>query len=138
MIDITEKDFSVDQIISRMKGPEVGALVIFLGIVRGLSQGEKIKEMTVEAYEEMARKKMTELEKIAIGRFGVTDISIIHRKGRLNPSENIVLVAASATHRRQAFEACSWLIDELKKTVPFWKKEYTSLGSRWVEDEGGE
>ena len=135
MIEITEEDFSVDKIISTMKKPEVGALVIFLGVVRGLSEKERIEGVTVEAYEEMARKKMTELTEVALGRFKVTDISMIHRKGELGASENIVLVAASAPHRQQAFEACSWLIDELKKTVPIWKKEHYSLGSRWAKED---
>ena len=135
MIEITRDDFSIDEIVSKMKGPETGAFVMFLGVVRGLSEGENIERMTIESYEEMARKTMEELRKNAIEKFKGTDVSMVHRIGDLKPSDNIILIAVSSSHRQEAFEACRWLIDEVKKTVPFWKKEYTSSGTRWVKED---
>jgi len=135
LLSTTEKDFSIDEIVSKMKRPEVGGFVIFLGVVRGLSRGERIERMTVEAYEEMARMEMDKLRKRALEKFKVTEVTIIHRIGDLKPSENIVLVAVSAPHREEAFEACHWLIDEIKKIVPIWKKEKTPSSERWVKED---
>ncbi|MBO3800327.1 MAG: molybdenum cofactor biosynthesis protein MoaE [Candidatus Brockarchaeota archaeon] len=135
MIELTREDISINDIVSQMKRPEVGSIVIFLGTVRGIQKGDRIERMEIESYQEMAIKSMKKLRDIAIEKFGVIDISIVHRIGDLRPLDNIVLIAVSSTHRAEGFEACRWIIDELKKSVPIWKKEYTARGQRWVKEE---
>lgn len=135
MIRITKDEFSVEQILHQMKRPEAGALVSFLGTVKGIVGETKVENLTIESYEEMALEKMEELEEEAVRRFGATDVSIVHRVGTLKPTDNIVFIAVSSPHRQQAFEACRWLIEEVKKTAPFWKKERTASGDRWVEED---
>ena len=135
LIEITKDDFSVEQLIQRMKRPESGAVVSFLGTVKEIVEDSKVDSLTVESYEDMALKKMTDLRDEAIKRFGVADVTIVHRVGTLRPSDNIVFVAVSSSHRQQAFEACRWIIDELKRVAPFWKREHTQAGDRWVKGE---
>jgi len=135
MILITEDDISVDQILREMKAPKVGALVSFLGTVKGEVNGQEVHELVIESYKDMALKEMIELRDEAIQRFDLVDASIVHRVGKLKPSDSIVLVAVSSVDRQRAFEACRWLIDELKKTAPIWKKEQTASGERWVKEE---
>jgi len=119
MIKITENDFSADEVIRKMKKPEVGAVVSFLGIVRD----DNIKKMKIEMYKEMAEKELKKLENNARKRFDVNEIMIIHRYGSLNIGDNIVLIAVSSAHRKDAFRACEYLIDGLKKVAPIWKEE---------------
>jgi len=135
MILITEDDISVDQVLREMKAPKVGALVSFLGTVKGEVDGQEVRELVVESYKDMALKEMIELRDEAIRRFDLVDASIVHRVGRLRPSDSIVLIAVSSANRQQSFEACRWLIDELKRTAPIWKKEQTASGGRWVKEE---
>jgi molybdopterin synthase catalytic subunit len=118
MIEITEKDFLEDEIIRKMKKPEVGAVVSFLGTVRD----DNIKKMKIEIYDEMAEKELEKLEKKARKRFDVDDVMIIHRYGNLKVGNNIVLIAVSSAHRKDAFRACEYLIDGLKKVAPIWKE----------------
>lgn len=135
MIAITKDDFSVEQLIQQMKRPESGAVVSFLGTVKGIVEDSEVNSLTVESYEDMALKKMTDLREEAMKRFGVAEVTIVHRVGALKPTDNIVFIAVSSPHRQQAFEACRWVIDELKKSIPFWKKEHTQSGDRWVKEE---
>jgi len=132
MIEVRRDDFSIDQIVSRMKRPEVGAIVSFLGTVKGIVGDEEVEVLSIESYQEMATKKLLELREEAIDRFGVTDVSIVHRVGKLEPTDNIVLIVVTSPNRQQAFDACRWLIEELKRTTPLWKKETTRSGERWV------
>jgi len=118
MIKITENDFSEDGIIRKMKKPEVGAVVSFLGIVRD----DKIKKMKIERYQEMAEKELKKLENNARKKFDVDDVMIIHRYGNLKVGDNIVLIAVSSAHRKDAFRACEYLINGLKKVAPIWKE----------------
>ncbi|MEW6070753.1 MAG: molybdenum cofactor biosynthesis protein MoaE [Candidatus Thermoplasmatota archaeon] len=119
MIKITSRNFSVEKIIEKTKSSQTGAVVCFLGTVRN----DKIKSMRIECYKEMAKKELRKLEQEAERRFDIHKISIIHRIGKLKVSDNIVLIAVGAEHRAEAFKACKWLIDELKKVVPIWKEE---------------
>jgi len=135
MIAITRDEFSVEQLLKQMRTPESGAIVSFLGTVKGVVEDSKVDSLTVESYEDMALKKMTDLKDEAMKRFGVAEVTIVHRVGHLKPTDNIVFIAVSSPHRQQAFEACRWVIDELKKSVPFWKKEHTQSGDRWVKEE---
>ncbi|HYA21770.1 MAG TPA: molybdenum cofactor biosynthesis protein MoaE [Thermoproteota archaeon] len=132
---MTKEDFSVEQLMQKMKAPESGAIVSFLGTVKGMIGDSSVDSLTVESYEDMALKRMLELKDEAMKRFNVADITIVHRVGTLKPTDNIVFVAVSSPHRQQAFEACRWIIDELKKSVPLWKKEHTQAGDRWVKEE---
>ena len=133
MIRITESDFNVDDEVRQMKTPSVGGIVTFIGTVRGESEGETINRMEIEIYPEMAEKQLRAIRDEAIKRFNVNEVRIIHRFGDLHLGDNIVLIAVSAGHRAEAFDACRYAIDELKKRVPIWKREHTSTGERWVE-----
>ena len=133
MIKITQSDFSVDEEVRQMKTSSVGGIVTFIGTVRGESEGEAIERMEIEIYPEMAEKQLHAIRDEAIKKFNVSDVRIIHRFGDLHLGDNIVLIAVSAGHRAEAFDACRYAIDELKKRVPIWKREHTSTGERWVE-----
>jgi molybdopterin synthase catalytic subunit len=117
---ITRADFSIDELVMKMKKPEIGAIVTFLGVVRG---DAGIKGMNVEVYEKMAVDELKKLEREAHEKFEIEAVEIVHRKGTLNVGENIVVILVGAKHRKEAFRACEYLIDELKKKVPIWKKE---------------
>jgi len=117
---ITKEDFSIDELVRKMKKPEMGAIVTFLGVVRG--EGE-IKGMNVEVYEKMAVDELEKLEREAREKFEVEAVEIVHREGSLKVGDNIVVILVGAKHRKEAFRACEYLIDELKERVPIWKKE---------------
>jgi len=128
MIKITEEDFKIDEMIGMAKHPDAGAVVTFLGIVRN----DGIVGMEIEAYTELA---MQELERIldeALRQFDLTSLDVIHRTGTLAVSDNILLIVCGAPHRKDAFAACAYVIDELKERVPMWKKELSEDGGRWV------
>ncbi|MCU4140569.1 MAG: Molybdopterin synthase catalytic subunit MoaE [Methanophagales archaeon] len=108
---LTEEDFSLDELVARMKKPEMGCIVAFLGIVR---RDDEIKGLNVESDEE-ALKELEALCEEAKEKFGVVDIQILHRKGFLSVGENIVAILVGASHRKEAFKACEFLIDELRK-----------------------
>ena len=133
MIRVTKDDFSIDVELRHLKRPSVGGLVIFVGTVRAESEGQRVDEMEIEVYPEMAEKQLRAIRGEAIDRFGVEDIRIVHRYGDLKIGDNIVLIAVSAGHRAEAFDACRYVIDELKKRVPIWKREHTPQGARWAE-----
>jgi molybdopterin synthase catalytic subunit len=109
-----------------------GAMVSFTGLVRDLNDGEKIRQLVLEHYPGMTEKVLAELEQEAQARWELTATLIIHRVGPLLPDDRIVLVAVASSHRQQAFHACEFLIDTLKTRAPFWKKETTPGGERWV------
>ena len=116
---ITEEDFSIDELVKKLKKPEMGAIVTFLGVVRD----EGIRGMEVDVYDEMADEELAKLERDALEKFEVEAVEIVHRKGSLKVGENIVVILVGAKHRKDAFMACEYLIDELKERVPIWKKE---------------
>lgn len=136
MIRIQEGDFLVDSEVRNLRGKykNTGGIVIFIGTARDISKGKEIKELFFEAFEEMAIKKLEQLRDEAIKKFDILDLEIIHRTGKIDIAENIVLIIAIAEHRKAAFEACEWAIDELKRAVPIWKKEFTTGGDVWVEE----
>jgi molybdopterin synthase catalytic subunit len=121
------------KIIARAKQGEDGAVVIFDGIVRNNTRGRQTLYLEYEAYEEMAKRQMNQLALDARSRFGVRHVTIVHRLGKLDVGESSVLIVVSSAHRAQAFEACRWLIDTLKKTVPIWKKEIFVDGAVWAD-----
>jgi molybdopterin synthase catalytic subunit len=124
-----------DRLLSEAKQGEDGAVVVFDGIVRNNSRGRATLYLDYEAYEEMALSQLRELAKKARERFGVRQVTIVHRLGRLEVGETSVLIVVASAHRAQAFDACRWLIDTLKTTVPIWKKETFVDGEVWAAGE---
>jgi molybdopterin synthase catalytic subunit len=145
LIEVREMDFDVNETIADLIKENVGAVVTFIGTVRGttkLSRANqkkgtvKVKELKYDIYKDMALSKMKEIREKALSEYDIHDIHIIHRTGTLKPTEKIVLIAVSASHRKDAFSACEFAIDELKKIVPIWKKEVTTDSEYWVDSEG--
>jgi len=134
MIEITREDFSVDEIVEGLQPRGVGTVLTFVGIVRGNSKGRAIERIEVEVYHEMALKQLESIRGEAIKLFGVEDVAIIHRFGSLKVSDRIMIIAVAAKHRREAFQACRYVIENIKKRVPIWKKEITVEGDFWVEE----
>jgi MoaE-MoaD fusion protein len=122
-------------IIEAIKRGEDGAVVVFDGIVRNNSRGRATLYLDYEAYEEMADRKMREIASEACTRFGVRQVVIVHRLGRLQIGETSVLIVVASAHRAKAFDACRWLIDTLKRIVPIWKKETFADGAVWAPGE---
>jgi len=122
-------------ILTAIKRPEDGAVAIFDGIVRDNSRGRRTLYLDYTAYEPMALQQMEQLAQQALSRFAIRDVRIVHRLGRLQIGESSVYIAVAAAHRAAAFDACRWLIDTLKTTVPIWKKEYFQDGAVWADGE---
>jgi len=124
-----------EKLLAAIKKPEDGAAVVFEGVVRNHTRGRQTLYLDYEAYEEMALKKMEELAAVALRQFKVRDVALIHRLGRLEIGETSVLIVVASAHRGAALEACRWLIDTLKRTVPIWKKEHFMDGAVWADGE---
>jgi len=122
-------------IVEQLKRPADGAVVVFEGVVRDHTRGRPTRYLEYEAYEEMALKQMDTLTANALAQFQVHDLAIVHRLGRLEIGETSVLVVVASAHRAAAFDACRWLIDTLKRTVPIWKKEFFEDGAVWADGE---
>jgi molybdopterin converting factor subunit 1 len=132
---IVRAPIDIDRTLSTLKRGEDGAAVVFEGVVRNQTRGRKTLYLDYEAYEEMALKEMESLATEALQKFRIRDLAIIHRLGRLGIGETSVLIVVASAHRAAAFEACRWLIDTLKRTVPIWKKEYFEDGAVWADGE---
>jgi molybdopterin synthase catalytic subunit len=134
-VRVQTEDFDVGAEITRLRAgnPKVGAVASFIGVVRDLSEGDPISELTLEHYPGMTEKALETIVEEASARWEIYDALIIHRVGRLKPADQIVLVVVTSAHRGEAFQACEFLMDYLKTRAPFWKKERTGEGSRWVE-----
>jgi molybdopterin synthase catalytic subunit len=122
-------------VLQRVKRGEDGAAVAFEGVVRNETRGRRTLYLEYEAYEEMALRQMESLAEQALKQFQVREVAVVHRLGRLEIGETSVLIVVSSAHRAAAFDACRWLIDTLKRTVPIWKKEYFEDGAVWAEGE---
>jgi molybdopterin synthase catalytic subunit len=132
---IVREKIAVQKIADSIKYPEDGAAAVFEGIVRDNTRGRRTLYLDYEAYESMALNEMEKLAQAALQNFKVREVRIVHRLGRLEIGETSVLIAVASAHRGPAFEACRWLIDTLKKTVPIWKKEYFEDGAVWADGE---
>jgi molybdopterin synthase catalytic subunit len=128
MIEITEQDFSLDEMIKKAKRTDAGAVVTFLGTVRD----DGIEMMELESFRESALQELESIRGEAVGRFGLKSAEIVHRIGLLSVGDNIVAIVCSAAHRDEAFLGCRYIIEELKKRAPIWKKEIGENGERWV------
>ncbi len=133
--EITEKPLDVGKIARRVVLRTCGATVTLDGYVRQFTKGRETEYLVYEAYEPMALKEMEKLIESAHEQFDVANIGIVHRVGKLEIGETSVVISVSAPHRRAAFECCEWLIKELKRTVPIWKKEVYADGEIWIEGE---
>ncbi len=132
-VRLTKEPFDLNEALNYLLVPEAGAYVFFLGKVRNRSHGRSVKRLVYEAYPEMAEAEMERIREEALRRFPIIDMLIWHRHGELDVGEDTILIIASAGHRKEAFEACSWAIDEVKKRVPVWKREVTDEGTFWIE-----
>jgi molybdopterin synthase catalytic subunit len=133
MIELTHDIIDTAAAVDRVRHPEAGAVVLFLGTTRELTAGRQTVALDYEAYNEMAERQLADLEAEARRRWPVLECSIVHRLGRVPPTEASVAIAVSTPHRRDAFEAGQWLIDSLKHNVPIWKREQWSDGTQeWV------
>ncbi|MBK5938942.1 molybdopterin synthase catalytic subunit MoaE [Halochromatium roseum] len=132
-IQATPFDPFAEQDELRRGQPQIGALVAFVGLMRDLNQGADIRAMTLEHYPGMTERALAAIADEARRRWPLEGIRILHRVGRLEPEDPIVLVAVTSRHRGDAFRACELIIDYLKTDAPFWKKEHTEHGERWVE-----
>ena len=134
-VKIQTADFDVSAEIAalRRNDPKVGAVASFVGVVRDINDGGTVAEMTLEHYPGMTEKAIDEIIGQAKGRWDILDALVIHRVGTLKPADQIVLVVVTSGHRGDAFAACEFIMDYLKTRAPFWKKEQTSKGARWVD-----
>lgn len=117
----------------RAGNPKIGAIACFVGLVRDVNDGAEVKTLALEHYPAMTEKAIGEIVEQAKTRWDILDTAVIHRIGSLRPTDPIVLVIVAAEHRRDAFAACEFIMDYLKTHAPFWKREQTTEGERWVE-----
>lgn len=134
-VRIQEADFDLTTEVAQLRAgcPQVGAIVSFIGTVRDMNDGSQVSEMALEHYPGMTEKSIEAIITQARSRWPIADALVIHRIGPLAPMAQIVLVAVAAAHRGEAFEACEFIMDYLKTQAPFWKKEQTPAGARWVD-----
>jgi molybdopterin synthase catalytic subunit/molybdopterin converting factor small subunit len=135
LIALVKEPIDSAALAAQVKQGEDGAVVVFDGIVRNNTRGRRTLFLVYEAYEEMALRQMKALAEEAVSARGVRQVAMVHRLGRLEVGETSILIAVSSAHRAQAFDACRWLIDTLKKTVPIWKKEHFEDGAVWADGE---
>ena len=134
MIKIQKKDFNVENEISTIKDKysSIGAVNVFIGFVRDYNDNKDVKFLELEVYEQMAIKELSKIQQRAIKKFKLIDSLIIHRYGKLNVNDKIVLVVCFSVNRTNSFEATKFIMDYLKKDAPFWKKETYDFGSNWI------
>jgi molybdopterin synthase catalytic subunit len=134
-VRVQEADFDVSAELAALRQGDarIGALATFVGVVRDMNDGSGVSEMTLEHYPGMTEKALEAIVIEAKGRWNIFDALVIHRVGRLLPTEQIVFVAVSGAHRGETFAACEFIMDYLKTRAPFWKREVTAEGARWVD-----
>jgi len=135
VVRVQTEDFDVGVEVNamRLSHPNIGAVVSFVGQVRDLNDGDHVANMTLEHYPGMTEKSLSGIVEQALARWSIADALIVHRVGKLKPLDQIVLVLVASAHRKDAFAACEFMMDFLKTEAPFWKKEQTPNGERWVE-----
>ena len=136
MIKIQKKNFNLEKEIEKIKNKHsgIGALTSFVGYVRDLNNNKDVKYLKLEVYEEMAFKELSKIENSAIKNWDLIDTLIIHRYGKLNINEKIVLVSCFSQHRKDSFGACEFIMNFLKKDAPFWKNEFYYNDDEWLEN----
>ncbi len=139
-VRIQTADFDAGAEIAALRrgNPKVGAVASFIGVCRDANDGDSVSRMTLEHYPGMTEKALEKIVAEAKERWKVADVLVVHRVGELKPADQIVLVVVTGAHRGEAFAACEFIMDYLKTRAPFWKKEQTPQGSRWVEARGSD
>jgi len=139
-VRIQTKDFDAGAEIAtlRANNPKIGAVASFIGVCRDANDGTAVTRMTLEHYPGMTEKALEKIAAEAKARWDVMEVLVVHRVGELKPTDQIVLVVVTGAHRGEAFAACEFIMDYLKTRAPFWKKEETPQGARWVEARGSD
>lgn len=132
-VQVEDFDVAAELKALRVDRADVGAVVNFIGLVRDINDGDTIQTLTLEHYPGMTERALEKIANEAQSRWDIQDSLVIHRVGTLKPQDQIVLVAVTSAHRGEAFKACEFMMDFLKTEAPFWKKEATSKGERWVD-----
>ena len=134
-VRIQTEDFDVSAEIAALRrgNPKIGALASFVGVVRDVNDGDSVAALKLEHYPGMTEKAIEAIVAEAKARWDIADVTVVHRVGELKPLDQIVLVVVAGGHRGDAFAACEFIMDYLKTRAPFWKKEQTPQGARWVE-----
>ena len=135
MIEVVKENIDIHNVIESVEDPSAGGVAVFIGTTRNHSDGKSVLALEYDAYVPMALKLMNRIASEVKSKWGVQKISIVHRVGRLAIGEASVAIAVSSAHRKEAFEACRYAIDTLKKEVPIWKKEFFEDGEAWVKNE---
>jgi molybdopterin synthase catalytic subunit len=135
VVKVQTADFDIGAEIAALRAAnrKIGAVASFIGTVRDLNDGDSVSSMTLEHYPGMTEKALEEIVQEAKQRWNIDDALVIHRVGELHPGDQIVLVVTTSAHRGEAFAACEFLMDYLKTRAPFWKKEQTPQGAKWVD-----
>jgi molybdopterin synthase catalytic subunit len=132
LIEITEQPISTDEVVARVADPANGAVVTFIGVVRGVTEGRETLYLEYEAYPEMAEKVLQQIaDEIRARWTDIRAVAIVHRVGRLEIGETAVVIALAASHRAQTFDALRYAIDRIKDIAPIWKKEFWTDGAEW-------
>jgi molybdopterin synthase catalytic subunit len=132
MIEITKDPISTQPVIDRVKKTSHGAIVTFIGTARDNSEGKRVLYLEYETFSEMAEKKLKEICAEINDRWKIEDVDIVHRVGKIETGETVLVIAVGAAHRLEAFQACQYAIDRIKEIVPVWKKEFYENGSSWI------
>jgi molybdopterin synthase catalytic subunit len=134
-VRVQQQDFDLgaELLALRQDNPKIGAIASFLGLVRDINEGDSVAGMSLEHYPGMTEKSLERIVEQARTRWDIFDALVIHRVGDLQPTDQIVLVAVTSAHRGEAFAACEFIMDYLKTEAPFWKREQTPTGARWVD-----
>lgn len=133
LIVLTHDPLDREALVAAVGHPGVGGIVVFEGVVRDNARGKQVRHLEYDAYEEMAREQIGKIIGEAQQRWGVERVAVAHRFGKLEIGEASVIIVVATPHRGEAFEACRYIIDTLKTTVPIWKKEVATNGEEWVE-----
>jgi len=135
LFEITSATLDPQRLIDHVRKDESGAVALFSGVVRNENLGRRVLYLEYDAYPEMAERVMREIAEEALRRWPITDVAMQHRTGKLDIGETSLLIAVSAPHRKEAFDACHSLVDRFKEVVPVWKKEIWEGGEEWIEGE---
>ncbi|HEU4760374.1 MAG TPA: molybdopterin converting factor subunit 1 [Dehalococcoidia bacterium] len=138
LFEVTDRPLDPQRLVEHVRKDESGAVALFYGVVRNNSRGRRVEYLEYDAYPEMAQRVMERIAREAMARWPLTGVAMQHRTGRLEIGETSLLIAVSAPHRKEAFEACHALVDRFKEVVPIWKKEVWEGGEVWIEGEAPE
>ena len=139
-VRVQREDFDAGAEIAALRAadPKIGAVAAFIGVARDVNDGDKVATLTLEHYPGMTHRALEDICDQARRRWQIADVLVVHRVGELRPTDQIVLVVVTSSHRGEAFAACEFVMDYLKTEAPFWKKEATADGARWVDARGSD